>query len=197
MRISRDSDSDPCPVTDDLLGELYRANKNGLPELIATVSPDVRAALAMYCYRRGHLKGIGLAIASTCNLYDLETVGGTAGAALFARSRETAPPPPVASQYVARQKITLASGSLRKSLPIDEDVDLDDEPEAAPPESAAPESAALESAALESAALESAALASVPTAAAPAEPEPPKSAPPESAPSESPWNFLFGRRSRT
>ena len=192
MRISRDSDSDPCPVTDDLLGELYRANKNGLPELIATVSPDVRAALAMYCYRRGHLKGIGLAIASTCNLYDLETVGGTAGAALFARSRETAPPPPVASQYVARQKITLASGSLRKSLPIDEDVDLDDEPEAAPPESAAPESAALESAAL----------ASVPTAAAPAEPEPPKSAPPESAPSESapsesPWNFLFGRRSRT
>ena len=182
MRISRDSDSDPCPVTDDLLGELYRANKNGLPELIATVSPDVRAALAMYCYRRGHLKGIGLAIASTCNLYDLETVGGTAGAALFARSRETAPPPPVASQYVARQKITLASGSLRKSLPIDEDVDLDDEPEAAPPESAA---------------LEAAALASVPTAAAPAEPEPPKSAPSESAPSESPWNFLFGRRSRT
>ena len=126
MRISRDSDSDPCPVTDDLLGELYRANKNGLPELIATVSPDVRAALAMYCYRRGHLKGIGLAIASTCDIYDLETVGGTAGAALFARSREVAPAAPVASQYVARQKITLASGSLRKSLPIDEDVELDD-----------------------------------------------------------------------
>ena len=191
MRISRDSDSDPCPVTDDLLGELYRANKNGLPELIATVSPDVRAALAMYCYRRGHLKSIGLAIASTCDMYDLETVGGTAGAALFARSRETAPPAPVASQYVARQKITLASGSLRKSLPIDEDVelddiDLDDEPEAAP--------------------LESAALESKPVASAPAEPEPPKSvppkseppesAPPQSAPSESAWNFLFGRRTR-
>jgi hypothetical protein len=27
---------------------------------------------------------------------------------------------------VARQKITLASGSLRKSLPIDEDVEVDD-----------------------------------------------------------------------
>jgi hypothetical protein len=192
MRISRDSDSDPCPVTDDLLGELYRANKNGLPELIATVSPDVRAALAMYCYRRGHLKGIGLAIASTCNLYDLETVGGTAGAALFARSRETAPPPPVASQYVARQKITLASGSLRKSLPIDDDVDLDDidlddTSEAVSLESAAPEPASLKS---------------EPVEPAPAEPEPPKSVPPESAPSasapsESPWNFLFGRRTRT
>ena len=181
MRISRDSDSDPCPVNDDLLGELYRANKNGLPELIATVSPDVRAALAMYCYRRGHLKGIGLAVASTCDLYDLETVGGTAGATLFARAREVAPAPPVASQYVARQKITLASGSLRKSLPIDEDVELDDAPESEPPESAALESAPAESAS--------------------PEPEPPKSAPPESAPSESapsesPWSFLFARRTR-
>jgi hypothetical protein len=181
MRISRDSDSDPCPVTDDLLGELYRANKNGLPELIATVSPDVRAALAMYCYRRGHLKSIGLAIASTCDIYDLETVGGTAGAALFARSREVAPAAPVASQYVARQKITLASGSLRKSLPIDEEVELDDAPESEP--------------------LESAALESAPAKPAPAEPEPPKSTPPESAPpksapSESAWHFLFARRTR-
>jgi hypothetical protein len=127
MRISRDSDSDPCPVSDDVLGDLYRSSKLGLPELIATVSPDVRAALALYCYRRGHLKGIGLAIASTCDLYNLETAGGGAGAALYARSREGTPTPPVASQYVARQKITLASGSLRKSLPIDEDVDPDDD----------------------------------------------------------------------
>jgi hypothetical protein len=147
MRISRDSDSDPCPVTDDLLGELYRANKNGLAELIATVSPDVRAALALYCYRRGHLKGIGLTVASTCDLYDLETAGGAAGAALFARSREATPAAPAASQYVARQKITLASGSLRKSLPIDQEVDLDEaaEPEpqdeASAPETAPPESA--------------------------------------------------------
>ena len=141
MRISRDSDSDPCPVPDDMLGELYRANKNGLTELIATVSPDVRAALALYCYRRGHLKGIGLAIASTCQLYDLETSGGTAGAALFARSRETVPAAPAASQYVARQKISLASGSLRKSLPIDDEIEPDDIPDTAPPESAPPDSA--------------------------------------------------------
>jgi hypothetical protein len=110
-----------------MLGELYRASKAGLPELIATVTPDVRAALALYCYRRGHLKGIGLAIASTCDSYDLETVGGTAGAALYARSRETTPTVPMPSPYVARQKITLASGSLRKSLPIDEEVEPEDE----------------------------------------------------------------------
>jgi hypothetical protein len=126
MRINRETDSDPCPVTDDMLGELYRSSKAGLAELIATVSPDVRAALALYCYRRGHLKGIGLTIASTCELYDLETLGGTAGAALFARAREVAPVAPIASQYVARQKITLATGSLRKTIPIDEEVDPDD-----------------------------------------------------------------------
>jgi hypothetical protein len=146
MRISRDSDSDPCPVTDDMLGELYRANKNGLAELIETVSPDVRAALALYCYRRGHLKGIGLAIASTCELYHLEISGGTAGAALFARARETTPAAPVASQYMARQKITLASGSLRKSLPIDEDVEPDESGESEPDEIAPPEAAPPESA---------------------------------------------------
>ena len=127
MRISSDSNSDPCPVPDDVLGALYRSSKEGLPELIATVSPSVRAALALYCYRRGHLKGIGLAIASTCNEYDLMTWGGGAGAALYARSRESAAAPPAASQYVARQTITRASGSLRKSLPIvDEDIDPDD-----------------------------------------------------------------------
>lgn len=191
MRISRDSDSDPCPVTDDLLGELYRANKNGLPELIATVSPDVRAALAMYCYRRGHLKSIGLAIASTCDIYDLETVGGTAGAALFARSREVAPAAPVASQYVARQKITLASGSLRKTLPIDEDVELDDVPESDPPGSAALESEPAESASSEPEPPKSVA----PKSELPKS-EPPESASPQSAPSESPWNFLFARRTR-
>jgi hypothetical protein len=177
MRISRDSDSDPCPVPDDMLGELYRANKNGLPELIATVSPDVRAALAMYCYRRGHLKSIGLAIASTCNLYDLETVGGTAGATLHARSREAAPAAPVASQYVARQKITLASGSLRKSLPIDEDVELDDEVESGITESS--ENASEES--LDAASLESSETA-LPESA---EAAPPPTAANDSVPPES------------
>jgi hypothetical protein len=196
MRISRDSDSDPCPVTDDLLGELYRANKNGLPELIATVSPDVRAALAMYCYRRGHLKSIGLAIASTCDIYDLETVGGTAGAALFARSREVAPAAPVASQYVARQKITLASGSLRKTLPIDEDVELDDVPESEPPDSASLESEPVESASSEPEPPKSVAPKSEPPKSEPPKSEPPESEPAQSAPSESAWNFLFGRRTR-
>jgi hypothetical protein len=115
-------DPDPCPVADEKLGELYRASKLGLAELIATVSPDVRAALALYCYRRGHLKEIGLAVAATCDERDLVTSGGSAGAALFARSRENSSVMPLASRGT-RQKITLASGALRNSIPIEEEPD--------------------------------------------------------------------------
>ena len=125
MKINRDSDGDPCPVTDDMLGQLYRASEHGLPALIATVSPEVRAALASYCYRRGHLQAIGLAIASTCDEHDLITWGGTAGAVLFARSRQAASTSPALSHFAARQKITLASGSLRKHPPIDEEPEPD------------------------------------------------------------------------
>ena len=48
-------EDEPCPVADQMLGEMYRASPHGLNELIATVSPAVRALLAVYCYRRAHL----------------------------------------------------------------------------------------------------------------------------------------------
>lgn len=118
MKINRDSDGDPCPVSDEMLGELYRASSEGLPALIATVSPEVRAALASYCYRRGHLQGIGLVVASTCEEHDLVRWGGTAGAVLFARSRGGAPARPAAAQQDARRTITLASGPLRVNPPL-------------------------------------------------------------------------------
>ena len=60
-------EDEPCPVPDEILGEMYRANAHGLNELIATVSPTVRVLLAVYCYRRAHLASIGLAIAATCD----------------------------------------------------------------------------------------------------------------------------------
>jgi len=132
MKINRDSDSDPCPVSDNMLGELYRASKDGLPQLIATVSPDIRAALASYCYRRGHLQSIGLAIAATCEEYDLVKWGGTAGAALFARSREIDSAPHALTHYAARRKISLASGPLRKNVPIDDKPDDEPDPDIVP-----------------------------------------------------------------
>ena len=70
-------DDEPCPVTDQMLGEIYRSGARGLIELIATVSPTARALLAVYCYRRAHLASIGLAIAATCEEDDLTSLGAT------------------------------------------------------------------------------------------------------------------------
>jgi hypothetical protein len=84
-------EEDLCPIGDELFGELYRRSKQGLPVLVATVPPDTRAMLALFCYRRSHLHEMGLAIAVSCNEDDLVWSGGRAGAALFARSREGSP----------------------------------------------------------------------------------------------------------
>ena len=69
-------EDEPCPVADQMLGEMYRASAHGLNELIATVSPTARALLAVYCYRRAHLASIGLAIAATCEKDELTSARG-------------------------------------------------------------------------------------------------------------------------
>jgi len=112
-----------CPVSDELLGELYSANKLGLPALVATVAPDIRAMLALFCYRRRHLHSMGLVIAASCNEDDLVRLGARVGAALFVRSREPPQLPPASSYYANRRKITLATGPLRKIGPVDDEPD--------------------------------------------------------------------------
>jgi hypothetical protein len=112
-------EDEPCPVADQMLGEMYRASALGLNELIATVSPTARALLAVYCYRRAHLASIGLAIAATCEEDDLTSLGGNAGATLFERSREVPKSPSIGAHAAGRRKITLAK-SLREVSPIEE-----------------------------------------------------------------------------
>ena len=58
-------DSESCPVREELLGEMYRASEQGLPMLVESVAPNVRAMLALFCYRRSHLHSLALAIAAT------------------------------------------------------------------------------------------------------------------------------------
>jgi hypothetical protein len=118
-------DDDVCPVGDELLGELYSASKLGLPDLVATVPPRIRAMLALFCYHRSHLHSMGLAVAATCDEDDLVQVGGRVGANLFLRSREAPQPQPLASHHANRRKITLASGTLRNMTPINDELDDD------------------------------------------------------------------------
>ena len=115
-------EDEPCPVPDEMLGEMYGASAHGLNDHITTVSPTARVLLAMYCYRRAHLASIGLAIAATCEKDDLTSLGGNAGAALFERSRE-APQSSLTSNAPGRRKITLSTGPLRRQSPIEDEED--------------------------------------------------------------------------
>jgi hypothetical protein len=117
------SEDDACPVRDELLAEIYGASKLGLSVLVATVAPDIRAMLALYCYHRSHLHSIGLVIAASCEEDDLVQSGGRVGAVLFARSREAPQAAPVASHYTTRRKVTLASGPFCDMPAFDQESD--------------------------------------------------------------------------
>ena len=116
-------EDEPCPVSDELLGSLYRANAQGLDELIASVPPKTRALLAIYCYRRAHLASVGLAIAATCERDDLMSFGGNAGEALYDRSREAPQSPSTNDQANGRRKITLAAAPIHQRGPIVDEED--------------------------------------------------------------------------
>ena len=118
-------ENDACPVGDELLGSLYRASEHGLSELVESVSPDVRAMLALFCYRRNHLHSMGLAIAATCTQRDLVEQGGIVGSTLFAMSREAPSSAPSISAY-GKRSITLSTKPL--STFVDVEDDSDDQP---------------------------------------------------------------------
>ena len=88
MFSSRDAfENDFCPVGDDLLGKMYRASPGGLPLLVESVSSDVRAMLALFCYRRSHLNPLAVSIAASCTERELIYFGGRVGSTLYALSR--------------------------------------------------------------------------------------------------------------
>ena len=128
MSSSREAfENDFCPVREELLGEMYRSNANGLPHLVETVSPDVRAMLALFCYRRNHLHSLALTIAASCTERDLYQLGGRVGSTLFALSREAQTARPVApTTYGHRKPITLSTKPLQTFQPMQDDLDDDE-----------------------------------------------------------------------
>jgi hypothetical protein len=110
---------DVCPVSDHLLGELYRANGLFVPGFVSTLPPATKASLALFCYRRSHLHSMGLGIAASCDKDSLVRAGGSVGAFLFASSREL-PPHIALSPRGNRRKITLSAGVPRTFTADDE-----------------------------------------------------------------------------
>ena len=124
MFSSRDAyENDFCPVRDELLGEMYRANENGLPQLVESVSSDVRAMLALFCYRRSHLHSLALSIAASCSERELIHFGGRVGSTLYALSREPAARATPTSSYGNRKPITLSTKPLSTFAPVEDEVD--------------------------------------------------------------------------
>ena len=131
MFSSRDAfENDFCPVRDELLGEMYRASEHGLPKLVESVSPEVRAMLALFCYRRSHLHQLALAIATSCTERQLIEIGGRVGATLYALSREPASRAPPSSSGGGRKAITLSTKPLSAFKPLDDELDDEDIAEA-------------------------------------------------------------------
>jgi hypothetical protein len=116
-------ENDFCPVRDELLGEMYRANENGLPQLVESVSSDVRAMLALFCYRRSHLHSLALSIAASCSERELIHFGGRVGSTLYALSREPAARATPTSSYGNRKPITLSTKPLSTFAPVEDEVD--------------------------------------------------------------------------
>lgn len=108
---------EPCPVSDNLFGQLYRASPHGLAALVETVPGSVRALLAHYCYRRAHLASLAVAIAATCDRDDLVAAGSN-GAMLYERSRNAEEPERL-SHFERRRKITLANSATMKLIAQD------------------------------------------------------------------------------
>jgi hypothetical protein len=95
-------------VSDELIGRLYASRQQELTHMVADLPPEQRANLALFCYRRAHLREIGLAIAATCDQWSLVNAAGKAGDVLFAHSRTQ---PEIIQPVLpyGRRKITLAS----------------------------------------------------------------------------------------
>ena len=123
MFSSRDAfENDFCPVRDELLGEMYRSSEHGLPKLVESVSPEVRAMLALFCYRRSHLHQLALAIAASCTERQLIEMGGRVGSTLYALSREPAHAQAATSSN-GRKPITLSTKPLSTFKPFDDELD--------------------------------------------------------------------------
>ncbi|WP_298252818.1 hypothetical protein [Bradyrhizobium sp.] len=115
-------ENDFCPVQDELLGQMYRASEHGLPQLVASVSPEVRAMLALFCYRKSHLYSLAMTIAASCSEHELVQAGGRVGSTLYALSREPAARTSPVS-VSGRKPITLSTKPLTQLAPIDDEPD--------------------------------------------------------------------------
>ncbi|GEP04749.1 hypothetical protein [Methylobacterium oxalidis] len=116
-----------CPVSLDLLGEVYRADDYDLPEILARIPPLTRAKLAAYLYGKSHMHQLGLTVARACERDDLVRAAGEIGSVIHGQAHlkpaRPAPSEPAARPGAAKpgapRKISLG-GSAAKGRSFDD-----------------------------------------------------------------------------
>lgn len=95
------------PVPLDLLALLLRSEEVRVVEIVKQLSGGQRAALAVYCFARAHMRILAFQIARNCTERTLVAVGGAMGQTLFdqAGNIETFD---VGSTQTRERKVTLA-----------------------------------------------------------------------------------------
>jgi hypothetical protein len=114
----RIDDGTICPVSDVLLSRIYRADADELRSIVLALPEEIRAALAVFCYQRAHLRDISRQVTAVCDPATLVRKGGSMGLAVLAAAEEL---PPLRQYH--RPKITLArADAMRAQLPRDRSV---------------------------------------------------------------------------
>jgi hypothetical protein len=117
---------DGTGIFDELIGRLHCATEDTALDVVAAFTANERANLAMFCYRKSHLRRIGLAIATTCDFNSLvQEWGLVLGRAIYAQARDR-PEEPGRTGVRPRPKITLARSAGGYHPPL---IDLDDVPQ--------------------------------------------------------------------
>ena len=107
-----------CPVSLELLGEVYRADEYDFPEIVAGIAPLKRAQLAAYLYGKSHMHQLGLKVARACEREDLIRVAGEVGSVIHGQAHLKPAPAPVPVVEAGNNPIELTDPGTAVVLPF-------------------------------------------------------------------------------
>ncbi len=85
----RTLDDEACPVSEETLQELLANSATAAAAtLVGHFSEEQKSRLAVFCYRKTHLRRLGLEIAEHCSLRSLVEEAGRAGELIYRQSRD-------------------------------------------------------------------------------------------------------------
>ena len=113
--ISADDFDTRCPVSEDTLGRIYRADGEVLDHLLAGIPETTRARLAAYLYGRGHTHELGLRVAATCDAATMKRASGALGEVIHAQSRQGYARPTYGEERRSSSKRVSLAGSASTS----------------------------------------------------------------------------------